>query len=130
MTTTPPNLTKIDFSDIKTSLTDYLKNQTTFVGYNFEGSAIQTIIDLLTYNTYYYAFYSNLLAAEVFLDSAQRTKSIVSLVKPLGYTVPGLKSAQAKINVSGSFSNYTSFPGIAANGSVFNFYNLQAGGTY
>lgn len=129
MTTTPPNLTKIDFSDIKTSLTDYLKNQTTFVGYNFEGSAIQTIIDLLAYNTYYYAFYSNLLAAEVFLDSAQRTKSIVSLVKPLGYTVPGLKSAQAKINVSGSFSAYTSFPGIAANGSVFNFYNLQAGGT-
>jgi len=129
MTTTPPNLTKIDFSDIKTSLTDYLKNQTTFVGYNFEGSAIQTIIDLLAYNTYYYAFYSNLLAAEVFLDSAQRTKSIVSLVKPLGYTVPGLKSAQAKINVSGSVSAYTSFPGIAANGSVFNFYNLQAGGT-
>jgi len=129
MTTTPPNLTKIDFSDIKTSLTDYLKNQTTFVGYNFEGSAIQTIIDLLAYNTYYYAFYSNLLAAEVFLDSAQRTKSIVSLVKPLGYTVPGLKSAQAKINVSESVSAYTSFPGIAANGSVFNFYNLQAGGT-
>jgi len=129
MTTTPPNLTKIDFSDIKTSLTDYLKNQTTFVGYNFEGSAIQTIIDLLAYNTYYYAFYSNLLAAEVFLDSAQRTKSIVSLVKPLGYTVPGLKSAQAKINVSESVSAYTSFTGIAANGSVFNFYNLQAGGT-
>lgn len=129
MTTTPPNLTKIDFSDIKTSLTDYLKNQTTFVGYNFEGSAIQTIIDLLAYNTYYYAFYSNLLAAEVFLDSAQRTKSIVSLVKPLGYTVPGLKSAQAKINVSGSVLAYTSFTGIAANGSVFNFYNLQAGGT-
>lgn len=129
MTTTPPNLTKIDFSDIKTSLTDYLKNQTTFVGYNFEGSAIQTIIDLLAYNTYYYAFYSNLLAAEVFLDSAQRTKSIVSLVKPLGYTVPGLKSAQAKINVSASVSAYTSFPGIATNGSVFNFYNLQAGGT-
>lgn len=129
MTTTPPNLTKIDFSDIKTSLTDYLKNQTTFVGYNFEGSAIQTIIDLLAYNTYYYAFYSNLLAAEVFLDSAQRTKSIVSLVKPLGYTVPGLKSAQAKINVSGTVEAYLSFPGIAANGSVFNFYNLQAGGT-
>lgn len=129
MTTTPPNLTKIDFSDIKTSLTDYLKNQTTFVGYNFEGSAIQTIIDLLAYNTYYYAFYSNLLAAEVFLDSAQRTKSIVSLVKPLGYTVPGLKSAQAKINVSVSVPAYTSFTGIAANGSVFNFYNLQAGGT-
>jgi hypothetical protein len=129
MTTTPPNLTKIDFSDIKTSLTDYLKNQTTFVGYNFEGSAIQTIIDLLAYNTYYYAFYSNLLAAEVFLDSAQRTKSIVSLVKPLGYTVPGLKSAQAKINVSGSVQAYTSFPGIATNGSAFAFYNLQAGGT-
>lgn len=127
MTTTPPDLTKIDFSDIKSSLTDYLKNQTTFSGYNFEGSAIQTIIDLLAYNTYYYAFYSNLLASEVFLDSAQRTKSIVSLVKPLGYTVPGLKSAQAKINISTDVGAFSAYTGIASNGSVFSFYNIEAG---
>jgi hypothetical protein len=129
MTTSPPNLTKIDFSDIKTSLTEYLKNQNIFVGYNFEGSAIQTIIDLLAYNTYYYAFYSNLLSSEVFLDSAQRTKSIVSLVKPLGYTIPGLKSAQARVNISSNCSEFTSFTGFLNNGSIFSFYNTQNGVT-
>jgi len=129
MTTSPPDLTKIDFSDIKTSLTEYLKNQSVFVGYNFEGSAIQTIIDLLAYNTYYYAFYSNMLSSEVFLDSAQRTKSIVSLVKPLGYTIPGLKSARAQVNVSASCVKFTQFSGLMNNGSIFSFYNTQAGGT-
>ena len=96
--TSKPDLTKLDFSEIKTSLTDYLKNQSIFSGYEFNGSVMQTIIDLLAYNTYYYAFYSNMLSSEVFLDSAKRTNSLVSLVKPLGYTVPGYKSSSAIIN--------------------------------
>ena len=78
--TSKPDLTKLDFSEIKTSLTDYLKNQSIFSGYEFNGSVMQTIIDLLAYNTYYYAFYSNMLSSEVFLDSAKKTNSLVSLV--------------------------------------------------
>jgi hypothetical protein len=54
-TNTPTTLGKLEFSEIKQSLTDYLKNQSLFSGYNFEGSAMQTLIDLLSYNTFYYA---------------------------------------------------------------------------
>ena len=123
--TNTPDLSKLNFSDIKTSLTDYLKNQSIFSGYNFEGSTIQTLIDLLSYNTYYYAFYSNMISSEVFLDSAQRINSVVSLVKPLGYTVPGLKSASSKITTTNTTSipEYTKFNGVFANSTYYSFYN-------
>ncbi len=97
---TPTTLGNLEFFDIKTSLTDFLKNQSTFSGYNFEGSAMQSIIDLLAYNTFYYAYYANMINAEAFLDSAQKEDSVISLTKPLGYTVPSNKSARAKIIVS------------------------------
>jgi hypothetical protein len=123
--TTTPDLTLLNFSDIKTSLTDYLKNQSVFSGYNFEGSTIQTLIDLLSYNTYYYAFYSNMMSSEVFLDSAQSINSIISLVKPLGYTVPGLKSATSSITVDVSAPAYTKFNGVFGNGVYYSFYNKE-----
>ena len=123
--TTTPDLTLLNFSDIKTSLTDYLKNQSVFSGYNFEGSTIQTLIDLLSYNTYYYAFYSNMMSSEVFLDSAQSINSIISLVKPLGYTVPGLKSATSSITVDAVVPPYTKFNGVFGNGVYYSFYNKE-----
>lgn len=123
--TTTPDLTLLNFSDIKTSLTDYLKNQSVFSGYNFEGSTIQTLIDLLSYNTYYYAFYSNMMSSEVFLDSAQSINSIISLVKPLGYTVPGLKSSTSSITVDTSVPAYTKFNGVFGNGVYYSFYNKE-----
>ena len=123
--TTTPDLTLLNFSDIKTSLTDYLKNQSVFSGYNFEGSTIQTLIDLLSYNTYYYAFYSNMMSSEVFLDSAQSINSIISLVKPLGYTVPGLKSATSSITVDAEVPAYTKFNGVFGNGVYYSFYNKE-----
>ena len=123
--TTTPDLTLLNFSDIKTSLTDYLKNQSVFSGYNFEGSTIQTLIDLLSYNTYYYAFYSNMMSSEVFLDSAQSINSIISLVKPLGYTVPGLKSSTSSITVDAAVPPYTKFNGVFGNGVYYSFYNKE-----
>ena len=123
--TTTPDLTLLNFSDIKTSLTDYLKNQSVFSGYNFEGSTIQTLIDLLSYNTYYYAFYSNMMSSEVFLDSAQSINSIISLVKPLGYTVPGLKSSTSSITVDAVVPAYTKFNGVFSNGVYYSFYNKE-----
>ena len=83
--TTPTTLGSLEFSQIKKSLTSYLSNQTLFSGYNFEGSALQTIIDLLAYNTYYYAYYANMINAEAFLDSAQKEDSIISLCNLLIY---------------------------------------------
>lgn len=124
--TTPPNLTKLNFTDIKQSLTDFLKNQSIFVGYNFEGSVIQTLIDLLSYNTYYYAFYSNMMSSELFLDSVTRIESLVSLVKPLGYTVPGRKSSSTTLKLSSanpSMPRYSLFIAADDSGSYYNFYN-------
>lgn len=127
---TPTNLGSLEFSQIKTNLTDFLRNQSEFSGYNFEGSAIQTIIDLLAYNTFYYAYYANMINAEAFLDSAQKEDSIISLCKPLGYTVPSKTSAKSLITLSGGGT----VPGITAgtlfstndeNGVAYNFYNLE-----
>ena len=127
--TTPPNLTKLNFTDIKQSLTDFLKNQSIFVGYNFEGSVIQTLIDLLSYNTYYYAFYSNMMSSELFLDSVTRIESLVSLVKPLGYTVPGRKSSSTTLKLSStspiSMPRYSLFIAADDSGSYYNFYNTD-----
>ena len=126
--TTPPNLTKLNFTDIKQSLTDFLKNQSIFVGYNFEGSVIQTLIDLLSYNTYYYAFYSNMMSNELFLDTVTRIESLVSLVKPLGYTVPGRKSSSTTLKLSSanpSMPRYSLFIAADDSGSYYKFYNTD-----
>ncbi len=131
--TTPPDLTKLNFDEIKSSLTDFLKNQTVFSGFNFEGTVIQTVIDLLAYNTYYYAFYSNMIANEAFLDTARRPTSIISLLKPLGYTVPGKKSASSLIKIFTDDSNlqssevprYTLFSAKTSDGEYYNFYNID-----
>ena len=126
--TTPPNLTKLNFTDIKQSLTDFLKNQSIFVGYNLEGSVIQTLIDLLSYNTYYYAFYSNMMSNELFLDTVTRIESLVSLVKPLGYTVPGRKSSSTTLKLSSanpSMPRYSLFIAADDSGSYYKFYNTD-----
>ena len=127
--TTPTTLGSLEFSEIKNSLTAYLKNQSTFSGYNFEGSAMQTIIDLLAYNTFYYAYYANMINAEAFLDSAQKEDSIISLCKPLGYTVPASTAAKALIQLSGAPNTGipagTVFSSFNDQGINYNFYNLE-----
>lgn len=125
---TPTTLGGLEFNQIKDSLTEYLKTQSIFNGYNFEGSAIQTVIDLLAYNTFYYAYYANMINAEAFLDSAQKTSSIISLCKPLGYTVPDRKSAKSNVQLSGSDSTVlagTLFLGSDSDGNQFSFFNLE-----
>ena len=65
------NLSELDFDSIRTSLVDYLKKQDTVKDLNFEGSAVNFLLDLLTYNTLYYAHFANMISNESFLDSAQ-----------------------------------------------------------
>jgi hypothetical protein len=127
---TPTNLGSLEFNQIKDSLTDFLRNQSIFNGYNFDGSAIQTIIDLLAYNTFYYAYYANMINSEAFLDSAQKEDSVISLCKPLGYTVPSATSAKAKIQVAGivgatSIPKGTQFFATNDEGIQYSFYNLE-----
>ena len=127
--TTPTTLGSLEFSEIKTNLTEFLKNQSLFSGYNFEGSAMQSVIDLLAYNTFYYAYYANMINAEAFLDSAQREDSMISLCKPLGYFVPSRTAAKALITVSApgisSIPAGTRFLSPNADGVNYSFYALQ-----
>lgn len=124
----PTELGKLEFLDIKRSLIQYLESQPIFAGYEFEGSALSSLLDILTYNTYYYAFYSNMTISEAFLDSAQRIESLISLTKPLGYTVPSKTSAKTEVIVTGVIDNIiprnTVFYGVDSEGSQFTFYNL------
>lgn len=76
----------LEFDQIKTNLKEYLRGQDKFKDYDFEGSALSIILDLLSYNTHYQAFYANMAANESFLDSAVLRESVVSLAKHLNYT--------------------------------------------
>jgi hypothetical protein len=128
---TPTTLGNLEFTDIKKSLTDYLRNQSIFSGYNFEGSALRTMIDLMAYNTYFYAYYANIINAEAFLDSAQRESSVISLVKPLGYTVPARTAAIATVSVAGlgasitSLAEGTQFTSKNSDGVQFSLFTLE-----
>jgi hypothetical protein len=122
-------LGSLDFIAIKESLIDYLKTQDTLKDYNYAGSAIQVLLDVLAYNTMYYGRYSNATANEMFLDSAQRVESIISLVKPLGYVVPGRTSSTSRIKVRhGSnivIPKYTKFSGYKESGIPYTFYSVN-----
>ena len=124
------NIGNLDFSDIKKSLKTYLSNQDTLKDYDYEGSVISTLLDLLSYNTMYYAFYSNMIANEMFLDSAQKISSLISLAKPLGYVVPGATSARAVYQILFGGGNITiprfhKFIGTDENGRSYNFYTIN-----
>ena len=93
------NLVDLDYENIRTSLLEYLKKQDTVKDLNFEGSAVNFLLDLLAYNTLFYAHYANMVSGEAFLDSAQLERSIVSLVKPLGYVLPTRTSAIGRIQL-------------------------------
>jgi len=109
-TSNKTNLTinNLDFDSIKESLKDYLRGQTAFVDYNFEGAGINILLDVLAYNTHYEAFYNNMIANEMFLDSAVDRANIVSIAKNLGYTPTSVRAAEATVNIIlGSTSGYT-----------------------
>jgi len=135
MTSQPetPNvqLGSLNFDDIKDSIISYLKTQETLKDYDYAGSALQVLLDVLAYNTMYYGHYSNMVASEMFLDSAQRVESLISLVKPLGYVVPGKTSARgkAKVRTSGVEGSiipaYTRFTGYNEAGTPYTFYSIQ-----
>src|SRR5210317_305763 len=92
-------VTELDFDDIKTNLKTYLKNQTEFSDYNFEGSGLSTIIDLLAYNTHYLAMNANMAVNESFLDTAVLRSSVVSHAKSLGYTPRSARAPVAYIDI-------------------------------
>jgi len=110
----------LDFDQIKTSIRDYLRANTNFTDYDFEGSNLSIIIDALAYNTYTTAYNTNMAANECFLDSATLRENVVSLARNIGYVPRSRRSARAKVsfNVSGltETSTLTLNSGIVCNG--------------
>jgi len=128
------NTTELDFDQIKANLKTYLQGQTEFQDYDFEGSGLSIMLDVLAYNTHYNALYNNLAVNEIFLDSASKRDSVVSLAKMLGYLPKSAKCATANVNVvvnssSGSSATLTlpAFSPFSANidGVSYTFYNDQ-----
>ena len=100
-------VTEFDFDDVKDNLKTFLKAQNEFKDYDFEGSGMNILLDTLAYNTHYLGFNANMLANEMFLDSASLRSSIVSHAKMLGYEVSSPKSPRATINISLATSKTT-----------------------
>ena len=92
-------ITELDFVSIRNNLKNYLRNQSAFTDYDFEGSSISVLLDILAYNTHYNAYYQNMVANEMFLDSAVVRNSVVSHAKHIGYTPTSRRSAIATIDI-------------------------------
>ena len=92
--------TNLDFDQIKTSIKDYLRANTNFTDFDFEGSNFSVLIDTLAYNTYITAFNSNMIVNESFLDSATLRENVVSLARNIGYVPRSKSSAKATVSFS------------------------------
>ena len=124
----------LDFQGIKSNFKSYLQAQDQFRDYNFEGSGLNVLLDLLAYNTYYNSFYLNMVAAEAFLPTAQKRNSVVNLAKSLNYTPRSVTSASisgtatltlTSSPVSITIPAYTSFTG-SVDGTTYNFLNTSS----
>ena len=128
-------ISELDFDTIKSNLKDFLRAQDQFTDYDFEGSGFSVLLDVLAYNTHYNAYLANMLVNEMFLDSAVKRSSAVSLAKLIGYTPRSTRSAKALLNLvvnnpTGSPSSITlekNTPfSVSLDGTGFTFYNLEA----
>ena len=93
------DISQLDFDGIKDNLKTFLSQQDEFTDYDFEGAGMNILLDVLAYNTHYLGYNANMLANEMYLDSADQRTSVVSLAKQVGYTTKSSTSSQAKIDV-------------------------------
>ena len=100
MAATKLEISELDFDDVKSNLKIFLNQQTEFQDYDFEGSGMSILLDLLAYNTHYLGFNANMLANEMFMDSADIRASLVSLAKQVGYTPTSVRAPTATLNVT------------------------------
>ncbi len=92
------NFTNLDFNDIKSSIKDYLRLNSNFTDYDFEGSNLSIILDILAYNTYISSYNANMISNEIFIDSATLRENVVSLAKNIGYIPKSRISPRSKIS--------------------------------
>ena len=93
-------VSELDFNELRNNLKSFLKSQDKFKDYNFEGSVISSLLDVFAYNTHYNSFYLNMIANEMFIDSAVTRSGMVSLSKLLGYTPRSRVGATANVNLT------------------------------
>lgn len=125
---------ELNFASIKQNLKSYLSSQDQFRDYNFEGSGLNVLLDLLAYNTYYNSFYLNMVAAEAFLPTAQKRNSVVNLAKSLNYTPRSTSAATISGTITASvvgsptsvtIPKYTEFVG-TVDSRTFSFLTTEA----
>ena len=104
------NFSNLDFDQIKQSLKDYIQSNSDFTDYDFEGSNLSTILDVLAYNTYITSYNANMLSNEVFIDSATLRENVVSLARNIGYVPRSKKSSRANINFFVDISDVSPTP--------------------
>jgi len=94
------NISDLDFNSIKSNFIEYMESQEEFNDYDFEGSALNTLMDLLAYNTYQNSFYLNMVANEMFLDTSTTREATVSIAKQLGYVPNSINASSAIVNIN------------------------------
>jgi hypothetical protein len=127
-------VTDLDFNNIKTNLKRFLQSQDVLKDYNYEGSALSTLLDILAYNTQYNAYYLNMVANEMFLDSALLRSSVVSHAKLLDYVPKSALAPQSNINLDVygvsdttlTLPKYTRFLSEAIDGVNYNFVTVDS----
>jgi hypothetical protein len=104
-------VTELDFDQIKTNIRTFLSSQSQFTDYDFEGSNLSVLVDLLAYNTHYNAILANMASNEMFIDTALKRSSVASIAKHLSYTPRSRRAARATVNVA--IANVANGPNIA-----------------
>jgi len=130
MSTPPINLTQLEYQEIFDNIKTYIKSKSEFSDFDFDGSALSTLIDVLAYNTHYHVLFQNILVNEMFLDSAQKIESLISHAKLHGYTVQNRISSVASLKLTSISANasaaaYSRLTATKSDNTVVNFYNID-----
>jgi len=104
------NFTNLDFDQIKSSIREYLRANSNFTDYDFEGSNLSTLVDVLAYNTYISSYNANMISNEVFIDSATLRENVVSLARNIGYVPHSRASSKANISFFVDTTGFTTNP--------------------
>ena len=104
------NFTNLDFEEVKSTLTEYLKSNSNFTDYDFEGSNLSSILDVLAYNTYITSYNANMVANEVFIDTATLRENVIALARNIGYTPKSRKAATSAVTFFVDTTNITPVP--------------------
>ena len=99
-TSSSVRVTELDFDQIKVNIKNYLRNQSQFTDFDFDASNLSVLLDILAYNTHYNAVLANMISNEMFLDTALKRSSVVSLAKQLSYTPRSRRAAQSTVNIA------------------------------